>query len=53
MIGFGSGRGYAFETYFDDVDAAALVPAGTFSTWDLRLFTPTSDFVVSILSPRA
>lgn len=53
VIGFGSGRGYAFETYFDDVDAAALVPAGTFSTWDLRPFTPTSDFVVSILSPRA
>ncbi|RNL52073.1 bifunctional 2-polyprenyl-6-hydroxyphenol methylase/3-demethylubiquinol 3-O-methyltransferase UbiG [Arthrobacter oryzae] len=51
VIGFGSGRGYDFETYFDDVGAAGLVPAGTFSTWDLRPFSPSSDFIVSILSP--
>ncbi len=48
-VGFGAGRGYEFEEFFADVDAAGLVVDLRLSTWDLRSFTADSDFLVAIL----
>ncbi len=48
-IGFGAGRDYTFEEYRADVQAAGLVFDLELATWDLRPFTPVSDFFVSIL----
>lgn len=50
VVGFGAGRGYPFDVFFADVAAAGLALDGAFSTWDLRPFTPRSDFLVAILS---
>ena len=49
MVGFGAGRGYAFEDFFADVEAVGLRPEQTFSTWDLRPFSEESGFVVAVL----
>ena len=50
VVGFGAGRGYAFETFFADVAAAGLCVEAKFSTWDLRPFDGGSDFLVAILA---
>lgn len=52
VVGFGAGRGYPFSQFFADAEAAGLVLDGAFSTWDLRPFVPTSDFLVAVLSRR-
>jgi SAM-dependent methyltransferase len=49
-IGFGAGRGYEFEEFFDDVTHAGLVTELAVSTWDLRLLSATSDFLVAVLA---
>ena len=49
VVGFGAGRGYAFEDFFADVDAVGLRREQTFSTWDLRPFAADSNFVVAVL----
>jgi SAM-dependent methyltransferase len=49
VIGFGAGRGYAFPSFFADVEAAGLVLDVALSTWDVRPFTATSDFLVAVL----
>ena len=51
VVGFGAGRGYAFEQFFDDVPAAGLRVDLALATWGLRPFTPTSDFLVAVLAP--
>jgi SAM-dependent methyltransferase len=48
-VGFGAGRGYDFDEFFDDVAAAGLRTELRLSTWDLRPFTPASDFLVAVL----
>jgi len=53
VVGFGAGRGYAFEAFFADVEQAGLAVDAAFSTWDLRPFTDTSDFLVAVLSHRS
>lgn len=50
VIGFGAGRGYSFDAYAADASRAGLRIDARFSTWDLRPFTGTSDFLVSLLS---
>ncbi|RBY80914.1 SAM-dependent methyltransferase [Geodermatophilus sp. TF02-6] len=50
-IGFGAGRGYAFDEFLDDARAAGWEPDLLLSTWDLRPFTPESDFLVAVLRP--
>jgi SAM-dependent methyltransferase len=50
-IGFGAGRGYAFEDFLADAGAAGWTPDLLLSTWDLRPFTPDSDFLVAVLRP--
>lgn len=50
VIGFGGDRGYSFDAYAADVARAGLRIDARFATWDLRPFTGTSDFLVSLLS---
>ena len=51
VLGFGGGRGYPFDRFFDDVAAAGLRVDLALATWDLRPFEPTSDFLVAVLVP--
>ncbi|MFC7532809.1 class I SAM-dependent methyltransferase [Actinoplanes sp. GCM10030250] len=53
VIGFGSGRGYDFDTFLADAATAGLSPELQLSTWDLRPFTPSADFLVAVLAPKA
>ncbi|NLF03574.1 MAG: class I SAM-dependent methyltransferase [Actinomycetales bacterium] len=53
VIGFGAGRGYAFEKFFADVEDAALRLDSVYSSWDLRPFSPQTEFVVAVLSRDA
>jgi SAM-dependent methyltransferase len=50
-IGFGAGRGYEFDDFLSDAQAAGWVPDLLLSTWDLRPFTPDADFLVAVLRP--
>lgn len=50
VVGFGAGRGYPFEEFFADAEAAGLRRDVTLSTWDLRPWTPDADFLVAVLS---
>ena len=50
VIGFGAGRDYPFDEFFDDIDATGLVADVLLSTWDLRPFEPDSDFLVAVIS---
>ena len=52
VVGFGAGRGYAFDAFFADVDAAGLRVDVALSTWDLRPFDAGSDFLVAVLARR-
>ncbi len=49
VVGFGSGRGYEFDEFFDDVAAAGLQVALTLESWDVRAFSDSSDFLVAVL----
>jgi SAM-dependent methyltransferase len=51
VIGFGAGRDYEFGQFFQDASQAGLTPDVLLSTWDLRVFTDKSDFLVAILIP--
>ncbi|GAB1692211.1 class I SAM-dependent methyltransferase [Krasilnikovia sp. M28-CT-15] len=51
VIGFGAGRGYAFDGFLADAATAGLTPELLLSTWDLRPFTPDADFLVALLVP--
>lgn len=50
VIGFGAGRGYEFGDFFADAAAVGLREQLRLGTWDLRPFTPESDFLVAVLS---
>lgn len=49
VIGFGRDRGYALEQFDADIAAAGLCVDQRFGTWDLRPYTPESDFAVTVL----
>ncbi|WP_412741358.1 class I SAM-dependent methyltransferase [Krasilnikovia sp. MM14-A1004] len=51
VVGFGTGRGYAYEDFLADVATAGLRPDLLLGTWDLRPFTPDADFLVALLVP--
>ena len=53
VVGFGAGRGYEFTDFLTDVKAADLTPDLLLSTWDLRPFTPTAEFLVAVLTPAS
>lgn len=50
VVGFGAGRGYDFDAFSADVTAAGLREELRLSSWDLRPFAASSDFLVAILS---
>ena len=50
VIGFGGDRGYGYDAFFADAAAAGLTLEVTLGTWDLRPFTPGSDFLVALLA---
>ena len=52
-VGFGAERGYAFDEFLADAATAGLRPELLLSTWDLRPFTPESDFLVALLVTAA
>ncbi|PRC51369.1 SAM-dependent methyltransferase, partial [Mycobacterium sp. ITM-2017-0098] len=47
VIGFGAGRDYEFDQFFDDAAEGGFSPDLLLSTWDLRPFTDDSDFLVA------
>lgn len=49
VVGFGSGRGYPFEDFEAHAAAAGLRFDLRLATWDLRPWTPASDFLVAVL----
>lgn len=49
VVGFGAGRDYAVEDFFDDAAAAGLREHLRLATWDLRPWTPGSEFLVAVL----
>ena len=50
-IGFGAGRDYEFDDFLADAAAVGWAADVLLSTWDLRPFTPESDFLVAVLRP--
>lgn len=50
VVGFGAGRGYEHEEFLSDAKEAGLSPDLLLSTWDLRPWTPGSDFLVAVLT---
>ena len=50
VIGFSGGRGYGYDAFFADVASAGMTTEVTLGTWDLRPFTPDSDFLVALLT---
>jgi len=50
VIGFGAGRDYHFDDFFEDVNAVGLTVDVRLSSWDGRSYNATSDFLVAILS---
>ncbi len=50
VCGFGAGRGYPFDAFFEDAAAAGLTVDARHATWDLRPFTADADFLVAVLS---
>lgn len=51
VLGFGAGRGYAFDDFRADARTAGWAEDLLLATWDLRPFTPRSDFLVAVLRP--
>jgi SAM-dependent methyltransferase len=51
VVGFGAERGYGFDDFLADAEASGLVPDLLLSSWHLRPFTESSDFLVAILRP--
>lgn len=50
IIGFGADRGYDFAQFLTDAENSGLTVDLRLSTWDLRPFTETSDFLVGVFS---
>ena len=53
VVGFGAERGYPFDEFRDNAEAAGLVLDLEVSTWDLRPFGEESEFLISVLSRPA
>jgi SAM-dependent methyltransferase len=51
VVGFGAGRGYAFDDFLADAATAGLAPDLLLSTWDLRPYSDSADFLVAVLRP--
>ena len=49
VVGFGAERGYPFDEFEADAASAGLWFDLRLATWDLRPWTPESDFLVAVL----
>jgi 2-polyprenyl-3-methyl-5-hydroxy-6-metoxy-1,4-benzoquinol methylase len=49
VVGFGAGRDYPFEEFFAHVGEVGLEAQVLLSSWDLRPFSKSSDFLVAVL----
>ncbi len=50
VFGFGAGRDYEFDEFFADAKAAGLQRDLLLESWDIRPFTPNSDFMVALFT---
>lgn len=50
VCGFGAGRGYSFDEFLSDAEAAGLTLDLRLGTWDVT--PPSEDFVVAVFRPR-
>lgn len=50
VTGFDTGRGYTVDQFTADAGSAGLTFDLRLATWDLRPWTPDSDFLVAVLS---
>lgn len=50
VCGFGAGRGYSFDEFFADADAAGLALDLRLGTWDMK--PASEDFVVAVFTRR-
>ncbi|WP_258804840.1 class I SAM-dependent methyltransferase [Pseudarthrobacter sp. NS4] len=48
IVGFGAGHDYTFEKFFADAAGAGFTVPVRLATWDLRAWTPSSDFLVAV-----
>jgi len=48
-VGFGAGRAYEFDDFSADANSVGLRFDLRLATWDLRPWTPTSEFLVAVL----
>lgn len=48
-VGFGANRGYDFDDFVADAEAAGLRAGVRLATWDLRPLDATSEFMVTLL----
>ena len=49
VVGFGSGRGYPVRAFDAHATSAGLALEQRFATWDLRPWTTSADFCISVL----
>lgn len=49
VTGFGAGRDYPFDEFFADAEASGLTVDTKLSSWDVKGFDESSDFLVAIL----
>ena len=52
-VGFGAGRGYAFEQFFGDADTAGWRLDARFSTWEMHSPAHDDGFVVAVFTAAA
>ncbi|NHC30941.1 class I SAM-dependent methyltransferase [Dermacoccus nishinomiyaensis] len=52
-VGFGAGRGYTFEQFFDDADAVGWRLDARFSTWEMHSPAHDDGFVVAVFTAVA
>lgn len=53
VVGFGAGRGYSAAELFADAAAEGLTPQLTLAGWDVRPWSPDSEFLVTVLGAAA
>lgn len=50
VTGFGAGRGWEFDDFLELAGKIGFRVDFTFSSWDMKVFTPHSTFLVAVLS---
>ncbi|ALC05821.1 SAM-dependent methyltransferase [Corynebacterium deserti GIMN1.010] len=53
VIGFGAGRGWAFGEFIEMAESVGFELENAYESWELKPFTPHSDFLVAIFTRKA